>query len=70
MGTNHLGNQYGSRRTKGDETKMILDTGTLVAMLIGLLSSITLIFIFANKQMKLEKEIRRLQLELRKKRTN
>lgn len=49
---------------------MILDTGTLVAMLIGLLSSITLIFIFANKQMKLEKEIRRLQLELRKKRTN
>jgi capsular polysaccharide biosynthesis protein len=49
---------------------MILDTGTLVAILIALLGSITVIFISIDKQIKLEKEIRRLQLELRKQRTN
>lgn len=47
---------------------MILDTGTLIAILIALTTSIATIFIATNKIMQLEKEVRRLKIALRSER--
>ena len=44
---------------------MILDTGTFIAITIALASSIGMMIAFWNQNMKLEKEIRRLQVALR-----
>lgn len=44
---------------------MILDNGTLIAIVIALAGSISMMFAFWQRNVKLEKEIRRLQVTLR-----
>ena len=44
---------------------MILDTGTLVAIVIALSGSITVMCLFWKQNIEQQKEIRRLQLALR-----
>ena len=44
---------------------MILDTGTLIAIVIALAGSLGMMIAFWNRNMQLEKEIRRLQIALR-----
>ena len=44
---------------------MILDTGTLVAIVIALAGSITVMCLFWKQNIEQQKEIRRLQLALR-----
>jgi hypothetical protein len=44
---------------------MILDTGTLIAIVIALSGSIGMMIAFWKHNIKLEKEIRRLQVALR-----
>ena len=44
---------------------MILDTGTLIAIVIALSGSLGMMLAFWKHNVKLEKEIRRLQLALR-----
>ena len=45
---------------------MILDTGTLIAIIIALAGSITVMCLFWKQNIEQEKEIRRLRMELRK----
>ena len=45
---------------------MILDTGTLIAIVIALSGSLGMMLAFWQRNVKLEKEIRRLRNELRK----
>jgi hypothetical protein len=45
---------------------MILDTGTLLAIIIALAGSITFMCLFWKQNIEQEKEIRRLRMELRK----
>jgi hypothetical protein len=44
---------------------MILDTGTLIAIVIALAGSVGMMIAFWNRTIQLEKEIRRLQIALR-----
>jgi hypothetical protein len=44
---------------------MILDSGTLIAIVIALAGSLGMMIAFWNQNRKLEKEIRRLQIALR-----
>ena len=44
---------------------MILDTGTLIAIVIALAGSLTMMIAFWQRNIQLEKEIRRLQIMLR-----
>jgi hypothetical protein len=44
---------------------MILDTGTLIAIVIALAGSVGMMIAFWNRTIQLEKEIRRLQIMLR-----
>jgi len=44
---------------------MILDTGTLIAIVIALAGSLGMMIAFWQRNVKLEKEIRRLQVRLR-----
>jgi hypothetical protein len=44
---------------------MILDTGTLIAIVIALAGSLSMMIAFWQQNVKLEKEIRRLQVALR-----
>jgi len=44
---------------------MILDTGTLIAIVIALSGSLGMMLAFWQRNVKLEKEIRRLQIVLR-----
>ena len=44
---------------------MILDTGTLIAIVIALAGSLSMMIAFWKRNVKLEKEIRRLQVMLR-----
>jgi hypothetical protein len=44
---------------------MILDNGTLIAIVIGLTGSLGTMFALFKQNIKLEKEIRRLQIALR-----
>jgi hypothetical protein len=44
---------------------MILDTGTLIGIVIALSGSVGMMIAFLIQNMKLEKEIRRLQVALR-----
>jgi hypothetical protein len=44
---------------------MILDTGTLIGIVIALTSSVGMMIAFWKHNIKLEKEIRRLQVALR-----
>jgi hypothetical protein len=44
---------------------MILDTGTLIAIVIALAGSITVMCLFWKQNIEQQKEIRRLQLALR-----
>ena len=44
---------------------MILDTGTLIAIVIALAGSVTVMCLFWKRTIELEKEIRRLQVRLR-----
>ena len=44
---------------------MILDTGTLIAIIIALAGSITVMCLFWKQNIEQQKEIRRLQLALR-----
>jgi hypothetical protein len=44
---------------------MILDNGTLIAIVIALTGSIGTMLAFFNQNIKLQKEIRRLQIALR-----
>jgi len=44
---------------------MILDTGTLIAITIALAGSVGMMIAFWQRNVKLEKEIRRLQVTLR-----
>jgi len=44
---------------------MILDTGTLIGIIIALTSSVGMMIAFWKHNIKLEKEIRRLQVALR-----
>jgi uncharacterized integral membrane protein len=44
---------------------MILDSGTLIAIVIALAGSLGMMIAFWNRNMQLEKEIRRLQIALR-----
>jgi hypothetical protein len=44
---------------------MILDTGTLIAIVIALAGSVGMMIAFWNRTIQLEKEIRRLQVMLR-----
>ena len=44
---------------------MILDTGTLIAIVIALSGSLGMMIAFWQRNVKLEKEIRRLQIVLR-----
>ena len=48
---------------------MILDNGTLIAIVIALAGSVGMMIAFWNRNMQLEKEIRRLQIILRSQRT-
>ena len=48
---------------------MILDTGTLIAIVIALAGSITIMCLFWKQNIEQQKEIRRLQVALRDKRT-
>jgi hypothetical protein len=45
---------------------MILDTGTLIAIVIALGGSITVMCLFWKQNIEQQKEIRRLRMELRK----
>jgi hypothetical protein len=45
---------------------MILDNGTLLAIIIALAGSITVMCLFWKQNIEQQKEIRRLQMELRK----
>jgi hypothetical protein len=45
---------------------MILDTGTLIAIIIALAGSITVMCLFWKQNIEQQKEIRRLRNELRK----
>ena len=45
---------------------MILDTGTLLAIIIALAGSITVMCLFWKQNIEQQKEIRRLRMELRK----
>ena len=45
---------------------MILDTGTLIAIIIALAGSITVMCLFWKQNVEQQKEIRRLRMELRK----
>jgi len=47
---------------------MILDTGTLIAIIIALAGSITVMCLFWKQNIEQHKEIRRLQIALRDKR--
>ena len=47
---------------------MILDTGTLIAITIALAGSVGMMIAFWQRNVKLEKEIRRLQVALRSER--
>jgi hypothetical protein len=47
---------------------MILDTGTLIAIVIALAGSITVMCLFWKQNIEQQKEIRRLQVALRDKR--
>jgi hypothetical protein len=49
---------------------MILDTGTLIAIVIALSTSLGMMIAFWNHNVKLQKEIRRLQVALRTERLN
>jgi len=44
---------------------MILDTGTLIAIVIALAGSVGMMIAFWNQNVQLQKEIRRLQVVLR-----
>jgi len=44
---------------------MILDNGTLIAIIIALAGSLSMMIAFWQRNVKLEKEIRRLQIVLR-----
>jgi uncharacterized integral membrane protein len=44
---------------------MILDNGTLIAIIIALAGSLSMMLAFWQRNIKLEKEIRRLQVTLR-----
>ena len=44
---------------------MILDNGTLIAIIIALAGSLSMMIAFWKRNVKLEKEIRRLQVRLR-----
>jgi uncharacterized integral membrane protein len=44
---------------------MILDNGTLIAIVIALAGSLTMMIAFWQRNIQLEKEIRRLQVTLR-----
>jgi uncharacterized integral membrane protein len=44
---------------------MILDNGTLIAIVIALAGSLSMMLAFWQRNIKLEKEIRRLQVTLR-----
>jgi hypothetical protein len=45
---------------------MILDTGTLIAIVIALAGSLTVMILFWKQNIEQQKEIRRLRMELRK----
>jgi hypothetical protein len=45
---------------------MILDTGTLIGIIIALAGSITVMCLFWKQNIEQQKEIRRLRMELRK----
>ena len=45
---------------------MILDTGTLIGIVIALAGSITVMCLFWKQNIEQQKEIRRLRMELRK----
>jgi hypothetical protein len=49
---------------------MILDTGTLIAIVIALAGSLTMMCLFWKQNVKQYKEIRRLQIALRTERLN
>jgi hypothetical protein len=49
---------------------MILDNGTLIAIVIALTGSVGMMIAFWNRTIQLEREVRRLQIELRKQRNN
>lgn len=49
---------------------MVLDTGTIVAITIALAGSVGMMIAFWKHNIKLEKEIRRLQVALRTERLN
>ena len=49
---------------------MILDNGTLIAIVIALTGSLGMMLAFWQRNVKLEKEIRRLQIVLRTERLN
>jgi uncharacterized integral membrane protein len=44
---------------------MILDTGTLIAIVIALAGSLSMMLVFWKQNMEQQKEIRRLQIALR-----
>jgi hypothetical protein len=48
---------------------MILDNGTLIAIVIALSGSCGMMIAFWNRTIKLEREVRRLQIALRSQRT-
>jgi hypothetical protein len=50
--------------------KMVLDTGTLIAIVIALAGSLTMMCLFWKQNIEQHKEIRRLQIALRATRTN
>ena len=49
---------------------MVVDTGTLIAITIALAGSVGVMIAFWKQNIKLEKEIRRLQIALRTERLN
>ena len=65
MGTNSFWYLPSNQRTKENGKEMILDNGTLIAIVIALAGSLGMMIAFWNRNVQLEKEIRRLQIALR-----
>lgn len=65
MGTNSFWYLPSNQRTKKNGKEMILDNGTLIAIVIALAGSLGMMIAFWNRNVQLEKEIRRLQIALR-----
>ena len=52
-------------RKRNGDVKLILDNGTLIAIVIALAGSVGMMIAFWQRNVQLEKEIRRLQVALR-----